>query len=197
MPRIVDKDARRDEIIDVTWRIIEREGVDAVTLRRVAAEQGLANGAVKPYFASKDELLEAAYLRAFARTNERAEAAIGELAGLEALRRLAAEIMPLDEERRTEARIVVAFWERAVSNERLARIYRTHTCAWLGELARHLAAARDAGEVTASTPDTVVLDRLMWMMTGLQAMSRLAPELASPERQRAALDELLDGLAGE
>lgn len=195
MPKLVDKDARRDAVIDVTWRIIEHEGVDAVTLRRVAAEQGLANGAVKPYFPSKDALLEAAYQRAFDRTNERAAAAIGTRTGLEAMRRLCHEIMPLDEHRRTEARIVVAFWERAVSNERLAAISRTHTRQWLAELQRQLEAGRASGEIASEVPDTVILDQLMWMMTGLQAMTRLAPELATARRQRRALDALLASIA--
>jgi len=179
----------------ITWRIIEHEGVDAVTLRRVAAEQGLANGAVKPYFASKDELLQAAYERAFERTNERAVAAIGAVRGIEAVRRLCLEIMPLDEERRTEARIVVAFWERAVGNDRMATVYRRHTRQWMAELERRLAEGRADGQVTTADSDAEIVDQLVWMMTGLQAMSRLAPELATARRQRNALENLLAGLA--
>ena len=52
------------------------EGFDAVTLRGVAAAAGYTNGALKPYFDSKDDLLIAAYTRAYDRSTERAEHAI-------------------------------------------------------------------------------------------------------------------------
>lgn len=195
MPKIVDKSARREAVLDVTWRIIERDGIDAVTLRRVAAEQGLANGAVKPYFASKDELLQAAYLRAFRHTNERAATAIGGHTGVEAMRRLCLEIMPLDQEQRTEAAVVVAFWEQAAADETMAEVYRSHTREWATQLGRYLAEARAAGEASTPHADADIVDELIYMMTGLQALCRLAPDLATPDRQRAALERILSGLS--
>ncbi|MCZ9339397.1 TetR/AcrR family transcriptional regulator, partial [Streptomyces sp. TRM76130] len=76
------------------------------------AEAGYSNGALAPYFRNKDEILQAAFQYAFESTNARAREAIGDARGLTALRRLCREIMPLDEVRLLEARVVIAFWDR-------------------------------------------------------------------------------------
>ena len=55
MPKIVDHERRRAEIVQTTWRVIARRGLDGATLREVAAEAGYANGALKPYFPAKSD----------------------------------------------------------------------------------------------------------------------------------------------
>lgn len=37
MPKVVDHDERRQTLIEVVWRLIATEGLDAVTTRRIAA----------------------------------------------------------------------------------------------------------------------------------------------------------------
>ena len=88
MPKIVDHDARRLELVEVTWRVIARRGFDGVTLRDVAAEAGFANGALKPYFPTRASLMRATFTHVFGRTNARIENATRGLDGLEALRAL-------------------------------------------------------------------------------------------------------------
>ena len=50
MPKIVDHDERSLELVDATWRIIARQGMERGTMREMAIEEGFANGALKPYF---------------------------------------------------------------------------------------------------------------------------------------------------
>ena len=57
MPRQVDHQQRRTEIAYAVWAVIAEDGLDAVSLRRVAAEAGISLGRVQHYFASKEELL--------------------------------------------------------------------------------------------------------------------------------------------
>ena len=38
MPKIVDWDERRDEILSATWRVIARDGIDGATIRAIAKE---------------------------------------------------------------------------------------------------------------------------------------------------------------
>jgi AcrR family transcriptional regulator len=47
--------------MDATLRIVARDGVSAVTHRRVAAEAGVSNGLTTYHFSSKHEMLVAAY----------------------------------------------------------------------------------------------------------------------------------------
>ena len=57
MPKQVDHQARRQEIADAVLRLAASQGLDAVTLRHVAAEAGVSMGRVQHYFATKDEML--------------------------------------------------------------------------------------------------------------------------------------------
>ena len=50
----------RDAIVAATVRIVAREGVAAVTHRRVAAEAGVALSSTTWHFAAKADILEAA-----------------------------------------------------------------------------------------------------------------------------------------
>ena len=52
-----DHDKRRREIADVAVRLIAREGLEAVTVRRIAAEVGYSTTVVTHYFKNKHELL--------------------------------------------------------------------------------------------------------------------------------------------
>ena len=71
VPKIVDHDQRRLELVDATWRIIARLGMEGATMREIAEEAGFANGALKPYFPTKDLLLTSAFGHVFNRTNQR------------------------------------------------------------------------------------------------------------------------------
>ena len=57
VPKIVDAEARRQEVVEAVFRIIASDGLERASLREVADEAGLAVGSVRHYFASSDELL--------------------------------------------------------------------------------------------------------------------------------------------
>lgn len=59
MPRQVDHDARRTEIVQGVWQVIARDGLAAVSMRNVAAAARISVGRIQHYFTSKDELVRA------------------------------------------------------------------------------------------------------------------------------------------
>ena len=59
-PRAEASRRTRDAIVAATVRIVAREGVAAVTHRRVAAEAGVALSSTTWHFATKADILEAA-----------------------------------------------------------------------------------------------------------------------------------------
>jgi AcrR family transcriptional regulator len=145
-------------------------------MREIAMEAGFANGALKPYFPTKDTLLEFAFSHVFNRTNQRiAQVAAGK-AGLEALRAFCLEVLPLDEERINEARVVIPFWQKAVSDPRKAEIHRESMAEWLATIRRYLGEARDSGDVNTGVADSVLAGQLLNMLLGAQIEAALAPE---------------------
>ena len=176
MPKIVDHDERRLELVDATWRIIARQGLEGATMREIAMEAGFANGALKPYFPTKDTLLEFAFSHVFNRTNQRITQVTASKSGLEALRAFCLEVLPLDEERVNEARIVIPFWQRAVNDPQKAAIHQRSMDEWLAAIRRFLREARDSGNVTAAVDDSALAGLLLNMLLGAQIEAALAPE---------------------
>lgn len=194
MPKIVDHDARRELIIDATWRLIERGGFQRATMREIAADAGFAHGALQRFFPNKESLLAAAFVRAHTRTNARAAVALEGQRGLAALRALCVEIMPVLEDSPRESRVVVAFWDRAIQQDDLWQAHRENALAWRAQMKTFLEQAREDQEIAPDESDEVIIDQLTAMNTGLQIMRLLTPEVTTAERQLAALDALLDRL---
>ena len=194
MPKLVDREQRRQEILEVTWRLMASRGADAATMREIAREAGYANGALAPYFSSKDQLVEAAYVYVFTRTNERIRAAVEGKRGVAALRAFLVEVLPTTELTRLEARIVLPFWNRTVTDERLARLNDAAMRQWRHELGALLIQGRDDGDVTVGTPDDVLVDQLLATALGLQVLALLPEAPTSPGVQLGILDAVLAAL---
>lgn len=176
MPKIVDHDERRLELVDATWRIIARLGIEGATMREIALEAGFANGALKPYFPTKDTLLTFAFRHVFNRTNERVREVTAGKAGIAALRAFCVEVLPLDPERVNEARIVVPFWQKAINDPEKAAIHRESMDQWHAAILEYLAEARTQGNLSPAVDDPAIAGHLLNMLLGAQIAAALAPE---------------------
>ena len=195
MPKLVDHEAKRREILEVTWRLMATRGADAATMREIAREAGYANGALAHYFANKDALIEAAFGYVFDRTNDRIREATVGLRGLAALRAFLVEVLPITEVTRLEARIVLPFWSRTVADEHVAELNDAAMQRWRRELAELLEQAREDGDVTVDTPDDVLAEQLLAMAMGLQVLATTHGTPTPVGTQLAMLDAFLAGLA--
>src|SRR5918998_3739890 len=103
MPKVVDHEQRREELAAAVWRLASRDGLEAVTVRRVAEEAGWSTGALVHYFADKEELLLFAFRTVADRVMRRlAEAEGQETDPLLLARAALVEGLPLDRERKVE-----------------------------------------------------------------------------------------------
>ncbi|MEB3369677.1 TetR/AcrR family transcriptional regulator [Saccharopolyspora mangrovi] len=112
MPVRIDPDERRRHVTDAALRLIVAEGVAGVTFRKVAAEARLNIGSVRHYFADHETLVVAAVTAAGDRMGGRlsrlsAPERCGGDAARDHLLSVLDELVPLDEERRAEAVILV------------------------------------------------------------------------------------------
>lgn len=195
MPRLVNHDQRRIEIVEAAWRIIARGGFAAATMREIAAEAGFANGGLKHYFAGKDDLLAAAFQHTFFRINERAAHTIGDQSGLEAIRLLCVEMLPLDEERRVESRVTVAFWDRAASSTQLMKIHADSYAIWRNWMEQELEKARNKGELKTDESDQQIIDEFLAVAAGLRVMPILDSTTAEPDGQLRLIEAIVDRLS--
>jgi AcrR family transcriptional regulator len=107
----IDHAERREKIAEIAARVIARDGLEAATVRRIAAEVGYSTTIVTHYFASKEELLLYAFRFVAKQSGERLDRVVArdpaDLVG--ALLALTA----VDESSYLGWRVYVAFWERA------------------------------------------------------------------------------------
>lgn len=193
MPKIVDHDQRRSEIISKVWRLIASDGVDAVTTRRIAEETGFANGLLRYYFPNKDAVITAALQHVFDATNARA-AANTDGRGLAALRAFAVEVLPLDEERLLEARVAVEFWQRAQHFPADSAFGVQRFTGWRELIEAQIREAQVEGEVAGSIDAQAAADNLIAILMGAQVVALFSPAEATPSRQLAQLDWFIDRL---
>jgi AcrR family transcriptional regulator len=195
MPKVVDHDQRRVELVDATWRIIARHGIEGATMREIAAEAGFANGALKPYFPTKDELLTFAFSHVFSQTSERMRTATAGKTGLVALRAYCHEILPLDDVRISEARIVIPFWQKALSDPAKARLHDASMLQWRQTLLTLLTGCRTGGEIHSRVSDSDIIGHLMSVVLGAQITAALSPAEHSPNQLITQLDGYLQLLS--
>ncbi len=124
MPKVVDHEERRRELAGAVWRVILRGGIEAVSIREVAAEAGLSTGALRHYYRTKEELLAGADRLLAKRVIERLEKRFREGSVRDTVRAALLEVLPLDDERYTEAAIWFAFASRSFGDRRVSHKHR-------------------------------------------------------------------------
>ncbi|MFG1958518.1 TetR/AcrR family transcriptional regulator [Nonomuraea sp. NPDC049028] len=191
MPKIVDHDERRREVLSAARRVIVRDGIDAATTRAIAKEAGYSNGVLAHYFADKDEILLSALRQSHQRIRERLTRKIEGATGLAALRELLLDNLPLDAERTQETRLEVSFWSRSLASERLAEVQRTEAAELRGVVRTLLGEARAAGELTTDENLDDITERLLALVDGLSLHLLLYPgRLARVDLERLMLSTL-------
>ncbi|MEU3622345.1 TetR family transcriptional regulator [Amycolatopsis coloradensis] len=186
MPKIIDHDERRSHIVDVTWDLITQGGIEAATMREIAAAAGFANGALKLYFPSKEDIIQATYERALGMMREYVE--LDELRGLVALRELCVSSMPIDEDRIAAGRVLLTFWQLSLTNPKLQHKYLEHIRSWRGLLHRYLTEGREDGDIVTETPDEQLVDEVVLINAGANVMSLVAGEFSTIALQRRHLE---------
>ena len=191
MPKIVDWDAKRDEILSATWRVIARDGLARATITAIAREAKCSRGILAHYFDDKADILGSAMMVSHRRVIDRIDAQTAGRTGLDALRVTMLEALPIDEQRDLEAQIEISFWGRALGNPALRDLQNTEFDQLVSRLRGHLAQALAEGELAGGLDLDFAAHQLVVLIDGLSAERVLYPDRVSPERQVTMLDHLL------
>ncbi|WP_051318072.1 TetR/AcrR family transcriptional regulator [Cohnella thermotolerans] len=124
MPKIVNHEERKENIAEAVWRVIRTDGLDGVSVRRVADEAGMSLGSLRHYFASQDELLAFSMSLISKRVRERIRSLPFTGEPRRDIEIALAELLPLDEIRTLEAEVWLAFAGKAASDAGIRAIYQ-------------------------------------------------------------------------
>lgn len=197
MPKIVDHELRRQELLAATWRVIARTGIIGVTMREIAREAGVSTGVLAHYFADKEALLAAAlrlsHQQVYARIRERTQG----LLGLSAIRALMLEALPLDDERLLEAQIEINFLALALGNSALRELQHEEFERFWDALHYRVSEAQKLGQIPAGADSSDITHELVILVEGLSQEAVLYPSRATPQRQCQTLNAVLDRLSSQ
>ena len=189
MPKIVDHEERREELIAAVWRVIARDGLDASTIRAIAKETDSSAGALSHYFKDKDDILTFALKLSHRRIRERQNRKLDGLKGVEALRELVLDNLPLDEERELETRLEVGYWARSLTRPEVRKVQGTEAAVLHKRLVALIIEAQRGGDMDGETAASTIAERLLALIDGLSLHALLYPERLSPQAQMTIIDQ--------
>ena len=196
MPRQVDHTQRRGELADALWRIAERDGLAAATVRRVAAEAGVSVGMVQHYFSTKDEMLLFALRWVGEEFTGRITAKVGALPEprdpYDVVWIVLSERLPSRPRERLYVQALVAWLGRSVDNPELAHFMAEGTTVLRGYLVAQLSKAKEAGRIAVDRDPVHAANALLALTDGLS--SHLLQGLLTAAQTRAVLRDHLGNL---
>lgn len=200
MPKIVDAEARRQDVVEAVLRIIAGDGLERASLRETADEAGLAVGSVRHYFAGSEELLAFSFASVVDRIVRRLEASLPDVHAADpgtpghraAILTLLCGLLPLDGPRALEVCAWMAFRNAARVRPFLAaEADRSHreVAVIVGTV---ISALRPEDEPKENL--VVEAERLLATLDGLCMHALLQPGWMTREMCIEVLEQHLDGM---
>lgn len=176
---------RRARIAEITLGVIAREGLEAASIRRIAAEVGFSTAVVTHYFENKQDLLLSVMALLGQQNRERFDECAGrsppDLAGY------LLSMTACDPDDRASWRAWVAFWERSLDTPELAAELR----GWIGEVL-----PRIEWFIAALAPDRPdrarIATTLFDLVQGISTHMLFDPGRWTPQAVRETLDEIVE-----
>ena len=194
MPRLIDHDHRNDEIAAAAFRVLARDGVAALSVRRVADEARIATASLRRAFPTQDELRRFCFERLQQNVTARLLAVTGQ--GRERAMRWMRELLPLDDSRRTELLVQLQLSRLALTDDGLQGHARELHDGVHRVCAAVISELGETGGLGADIDPVLETERLHALLDGL-ALHLIWTSSTEPAVDvDRVLDRHLDSLAG-
>ncbi|WP_431902355.1 TetR/AcrR family transcriptional regulator [Nonomuraea sp. bgisy101] len=197
MPKQVDHDERRRQLTEALLRIAGTRGLQAVSMREIAAEAGVSLRVVQYYFTDKQALLESGLAELAARLDRRVRqraAVTGGLSTRGVFETVLGAILPSDEQSRLDSLAWTAYYTAALTDPALAAAALTRPDALEDFLTTRLTTAQQAGDLASDRDPRTEVATLLALANGLTAS--VLGRQRSHEAATAIIDYHLDRLFG-
>lgn len=196
MPKYVDHEQRRSTLAAAVARIASGRGLQAVSMREVAAEAGVSLRVVQYYFRSKDELLTGTLRHLGEQLALRVRQTVAAMAQtptpVQVLRGALTAIIPTDDQSRQTMMAYTAFYNYTLTHPELATDGLRYAAALEDFLAERIDEAQADGELRRDVDSRHTAATLFALTNGL-TMSVLVGQ-RDGEAALAILNQHLDSL---
>ncbi|MET7280115.1 TetR/AcrR family transcriptional regulator [Kribbella sp. NPDC005582] len=148
MPKIVDHEQRRREIVHALWQVIAMHGLEGVSLREVAQAAEVSIGRIQHYFDSREALVLAGLERLIAQAGAAYDATAG-AAPRDRLLHVLVQQVPRSELGRIGVTVWYAYLATAVTDHRIRQVLAEALRRGEAECAAHVAALRGVDDARA------------------------------------------------
>ncbi|SHG22694.1 TetR/AcrR family transcriptional regulator [Streptoalloteichus hindustanus] len=195
-------DERRSAILDAVFTIVDTEGAEQVSIRRVAERARVSVGRVQHYFPTKDDLLTAAFTAVndlgASRVHENLRTADNADDPATVLHAMLSELIPATDDDRRLFRVMQAFETHALTrphlNDRIKRRYE-ELAGLVALLLHRNAGTRPDSTASASLSRAHELLALTIGLAGLTLTGSITPQQAQ-HIARTRLDAVLAEASG-
>lgn len=184
------EDVRRAELIEATVLTIAERGYDRTTVRDIAKAAGASPASVLYYFASKDQLLAAAFEHTDQRFRDLVRSELAPLRGIARLRRLVELCLPDAGDDSFQWDIEIDLWALAVRRDDFRAIFEVASSDWLSILIEAFQQAVDAGEVAPTSDVRDAAMSLAALIDGFAIHARVTQHLTVAAARRIVLSEI-------
>jgi AcrR family transcriptional regulator len=194
MPKLVDHEQRRAQLAEAVWTVIRRDGLEHASVRNVAREAGLSMGSLRHDFATQSELLCFAMQLVGDRARDRVRALEPAGDARQLAEQLLHQLVPLDDERRAESEVWLAFTGRALVDPQQRAIHQQIHDQLNGACTTAITLLVDAGLAADGLDVALEASRLHALLDGLALHAVMRPEQVPPWRATAVIARHLDTL---
>lgn len=188
---------RSKELIEATWAVVARVGVDNATVREIAREAGCTTGALWHHFRNRDDLIVQAIDQLavdFFDEAEREWQAVPP--GVARLRVLVRRLAPHEPHQRDRAVVLFRLWSRASEHVPTALVLRAHHRRIFELVAGFIEEAKRCGEIANDVNPPILAGILMALGDGL-CVSRVLMLGDGASEPDAAVDAVLERFAAD
>jgi AcrR family transcriptional regulator len=188
MPKVVNVEERRREIAYAVWRVVQRAGLPAASMREIARQAGCTTGALTHHFADRRELLDFSLGLAIDESTRR----VVKAAATGPLEEALAELLPLDDHRRAEGAVWLVSISAAQHDPDLAaglsaRYAASHRM--LRQAVRKTLAGK--GRRLPAREVDLLVDEVITAVDGIAVYALADPARYPPARQRTLVARVL------
>jgi AcrR family transcriptional regulator len=186
-------DATQQRLIaQAACRVIDRDGLQRASLRRIADELDCSLGLIQHHFANKEDVLVAALQAALAQLHEDVAEHSPTASGVKGLREAFVESLRSRSSDSLYWRVIIAYRGAALSSERLRQELRDHDPEDLEHIRSCVGA--ELGEGADESRIELMADCLYAALDGLATAAVLDPDTYSLARVGSMVDALVCGV---